>query len=116
MSGEPTRWEVRACGLGHRLGTVLDRAYDAANRLVCRLTGDGYRTIAEQSSWTYQWGYEMGLKDAMARALAGEGMSTRAIAPIVGVSHMQVKRDADAAVTNVTPAVNVETGEVADAS
>ena len=47
--------------------------------------------------------------------LAGEGMSTRAIAPIVGASHMQVARDV-AAVTNVTPAplVNAVTGEVSD--
>jgi hypothetical protein len=36
--------------------------------------------------------------------LSGEGLSTRAIAPIVGASHMQVKRDIDAGVTNVTPA------------
>jgi hypothetical protein len=33
-------------------------------------------------------------------------MSTRAIAPIVGTSHMQVKRDIDAGVTNVTPEPN----------
>lgn len=35
--------------------------------------------------------------------LTALGMSTRAIAPILGISHMQVKRDIDAGVTNVTP-------------
>lgn len=36
--------------------------------------------------------------------LADEGMSTRAIAPIVGASHMSVARDLDSPVTTVTPA------------
>lgn len=56
--------------------------------------------------------------------LAEQGMSTRAIAPVVGASHMSVARDlAGAPVTDVTPApvptfdpapfeVDHETGEV----
>lgn len=35
--------------------------------------------------------------------LSGEGMSTRAIAPIVGASHMTVQNDRDAGVKNFTP-------------
>lgn len=36
--------------------------------------------------------------------LAGEGLSTRAIAPIVGVAHKTVARDLEAPVSNDTPA------------
>ena len=52
--------------------------------------------------------------------LAAQGMSTRAIAPIVGVTPMQVSRDVQAGVTNVTPDpqvvihVNADPGEVVD--
>lgn len=53
--------------------------------------------------------------------LSGEGLSTRAIAPIVGVSHETVAKDIAAPVRNLTPApvtpeptviVNESTGEV----
>ncbi len=46
---------------------------------------------------------------------AGEGMSTRAIAPIVGTSHQSVANDLSR-VKKLTPAptVNTETGEVSD--
>lgn len=70
----------------------------------------------------------------MVRALSAEGMSARAIAPILGVSDMQVGRDIKAGATNVAPAprpryaepteaqmdayaasyVNTETGELTD--
>ncbi len=41
----------------------------------------------------------------MVAFLSGEGMSTRAIAPIVGANNVTVKRDLDlAAVANATPA------------
>lgn len=36
--------------------------------------------------------------------LSGEGMSTRAIAPIVGADHVTVSRDLKAGVANETPA------------
>jgi hypothetical protein len=52
--------------------------------------------------------------------LSAEGMSARAIAPVVGITPMQVTRDLKAGVTNVTPEpqtmmrVNEATGEVED--
>lgn len=49
-----------------------------------------------------------GLGIEVRRAVVGElteaGLSTRAIAPVVGVSHMQVARDISTGVTDVTPA------------
>lgn len=41
-------------------------------------------------------------RQEMVKVLSAEGMSTRAIAPIVGASHMQVARDLAPSVTNVT--------------
>lgn len=57
-------------------------------------------------------------KDA-ARMLSSEGMSTRAIAPIVGASREQVRRDLRSPDTNVSPApapafVDAATGEIHD--
>lgn len=48
--------------------------------------------------------------------LSGEGMSSRAIAPIVGVTPMQVSRDvkASSGVTNVTPAPDLEEPQAQD--
>lgn len=43
-----------------------------------------------------------GERQEMVQMLSAEGMSTRAIAPIVGASHMQVARDIHPSVTNVT--------------
>ena len=43
-------------------------------------------------------------------ALAAEGMSTRAIAPIVGASHQTVANDLEAPVKNLTPAPRSITG------
>lgn len=51
-------------------------------------------------------------RQALVGYLAGEGMSSRAIAPIVGATDRQVRRDIGG--TNVPPAVNTETGEVSD--
>ena len=42
-------------------------------------------------------------RQALVGYLAGEGLSTRAIAPIVGVAHKTVARDIEAAVSNDTP-------------
>lgn len=54
----------------------------------------------------------------MVRMLSDEGMSTRAIAPIVGASDRQVRRDVSGG-TNVPPDptpphVNTDTGEIID--
>jgi hypothetical protein len=43
-------------------------------------------------------------------ALAAEGMSTRAIAPIVGASHQTVANDLESPVKNLTPGPRVVTG------
>ena len=55
------------------------------------------------------------------RELTDAGLSTRAIAPVFGVSRMAIQRDIEAGVTTVTPeaftsgpAVNIETGEVTE--
>lgn len=55
----------------------------------------------------------------MVRMLSDEGMSTRAIAPIVGANFATVSRDSKAPVANATPEpapanVNTETGEIHD--
>lgn len=46
------------------------------------------------------------VRQELVAELAAQGMSTRAIAPIVGTSHMQVSRDLNSGVTDVTPAVS----------
>ena len=51
-------------------------------------------------------------RQEMVKVLSAEGMSTRAIAPIVGASHMQVKRDMDAGVTNVPPVLSDDPGKI----
>ena len=43
-------------------------------------------------------------RQEMVKVLSAEGMSTRAIAPIVGASHMTVQNDRDSGVKNFTPA------------
>lgn len=43
-------------------------------------------------------------RQEMVKVLSAEGMSTRAIAPIVGTSHMTVQNDRDSGVKNFTPA------------
>ena len=63
---EPTRWERRLCGLGHRLGIVLDWLYDAAGRGISRLTGDAYQSLEEQARAHYQWGYDMARRQGKA--------------------------------------------------
>lgn len=45
----------------------------------------------------------MEVRRAVVGELTAAGLSTRAIAPVVGVSHMTVKRDVEAPVTPVTP-------------
>ncbi len=57
-----------------------------------------------------------GLGVDVRRAVVGEltqaGLSTRAIAPVVGASHMTVKRDLELGVTRVTPDQTAGAGEV----
>lgn len=57
-------------------------------------------------------------RQALVGYLAGEGMSTRAIAPIVGVTQQQVQRDVRQVTPDVSPApveyVDTTTGEVTD--
>lgn len=60
-----------------------------------------------------------GERQDMVKMLSDEGMSTRAIAPIVGASFKTVARDTEAPVSNDTPeptptAVDTETGEIHD--
>lgn len=45
-----------------------------------------------------------GMPVACVAELSGAGMSTRAVAGVVGVSHMTAQRDASSGVTPVTPA------------
>ena len=124
--------------------SVMDR--DAAERLTNRITlmagtiregVEKLATLVQQAkngnahvalgyaSWTAYLSDVLGREpirlDAPQRRelvsyLSGEGMSTRAIAPIVGVSHETVR--ADAGVKKLTPAVPVdrETGEIAETS
>lgn len=61
------------------------------------------------------------VRRSVVKELTAAGMSTRAIAPVVGASRMAVQRDRDAIESGVTvvtpdpgPMVNTETGEVSD--
>src|SRR5690606_10701095 len=54
------------------------------------------------------------LRRPIVHELHAAGMSTRAIAPVVGVSNKTVSVDLNAPVTEVTPAVDRDTGEILD--
>ena len=84
-----------------KLQTLLNEARD----------GEAWRVLG-YASWTAYLTDVMGEqplrlprdeRQQIVGYLAGEGMSSRAIAPIVGASHMTVERDRQAGVTNVTP-------------
>ena len=84
-----------------KLQTLLNEARD----------GEAWRVLG-YASWTAYLADVMGEqplrlprdeRQQIVGYLAGEGMSSRAIAPIVGASHMTVERDRQAGVTNVTP-------------
>lgn len=67
----------------------------------------GYRSPGEYVSDRFGHalsGLGIEVRRQVVRELTDAGMSTRAIAPVVGTSHMQVKRDLDSPVTDVTPA------------
>lgn len=70
----------------------------------------GYLSVTEYVSERFKGSLDRlprELRGPVVRELSAAGMSTRAIAPIVGVSAMQVSRDreqSEAGVTNVTPA------------
>lgn len=67
----------------------------------------GYRSVGEYVA--DRFGGSLGklgmeIRREVVRELTDAGMSTRAIAPVVGASHMTVQRDLESPVTPVTPA------------
>lgn len=92
-------------------GSVRDNLFKLRN-LVDEAKSSNVWSVLGYESWTAYLADTLGSEPMrlgreerreLVEYLSGEGMSTRAIAPVLGVSHMQVKRDRDAGVTNVTP-------------
>lgn len=79
------------------LGAYLSDKYADALTQVCRVFGVDFRR-------------------EVVKELTEAGLSTRAIAPVVGTSNYTVQKDREAGVRDLTPEplVNTETGEVSD--
>lgn len=124
--------EAHARKLTLRIGLLLGTLLDHRDKLVILMTeareGAAHLALGYRS-WTEYMSTEfadmlprLGVDDR--REVVGEmtaaGMSTRAIAPIVGVSYETVAQDLRAPVRNLTPVpfesarVNLSTGEIVD--
>ncbi len=114
--------ERRAMKISLRLDTIAEN-YEAVMPMIreaIELRDDlalGYRSIGDYVSDRFgqalsKLGVE--LRREVVRELTDAGMSSRAIAPVVGVSHMTVKADRDSVVKSFTPETHQtpEGGEV----
>lgn len=109
---DATSAERRATKIGLRLDTSAEN-FEAAMEMMRAAIRDrddlalGYRSPGDYLSDRFggklaRLGVD--LRREVVRELTEAGLSTRAIAPVVGISHMTVTRDLESGVTDVTPA------------
>jgi hypothetical protein len=111
--------ERRALKISLRLDSIADN-FEAVMPMIREALelGDhlalGYRSPGEYLSTRFGNALErlpLVMRREAVRELTAAGLSTRAIAPVVGVSHMTAARDLAAGVTDVTPEPDYVTDE-----
>lgn len=107
-------------GIADNIEQVMPLIREALTREAWRPLGYSGATayVSERFAGAFQR-LPRAVRQPIVAELSSAGMSTRAIAPIVGASQMQVARDARAGETNVSPgtapqSVDMRTGEVHD--
>lgn len=107
-----TRIALKLDAMADTYAGVMPMIREAIDREAWRALG--YRSVGEYVSDRFggvlgKLGIE--IRREVVKELTAAGMSTRAIAPVVGASHMTVQNDREAGVKTFTPATPTITGE-----